>query len=393
MADAVAQIAALDDPSATVVESYERPNGLRCPACASPRRRRDDLRGAPQRHRRGERARASRPATPSSSAAARRRRARTPPSSRVIARRARRERAPARRRAGRCRSTDREAVRALVQQPDRRPRHPARRRGAHPLRRRSTRACRSCSTTRASATSTSTPGADVEMATRLAVNGKLSRPGVCNALECLLVDAARRARGSCRPSPRALLDGRLRAPGRRAHARARPGGAAPRRDDDWGHEFLDTSSPSAWSTASTARSRTSRATARATPRPSARATTAHAARWRREVDAACVVVNASHALPRRRRARPRRGDRHRDEPAPLARPDGARGADDDEMAGGRNRASSRVSARPAECRVRRRARRRRRPGNVSRSPATVKLGTSRSRRTRGARACALRRWR
>jgi len=32
-------------------------------------------------------------------------------------------------------------------------------------------------------------GADVAMATRLAVNGKLSRPGVCNALECLLVDA------------------------------------------------------------------------------------------------------------------------------------------------------------------------------------------------------------
>jgi glutamate-5-semialdehyde dehydrogenase len=32
--------------------------------------------------------------------------------------------------------------------------------------------------------------ADLEMATELAVNGKCSRPAVCNALECLLVDAA-----------------------------------------------------------------------------------------------------------------------------------------------------------------------------------------------------------
>ena len=33
-------------------------------------------------------------------------------------------------------------------------------------------------------------GASIEMALALAVNGKLSRPGVCNALECLLIDAA-----------------------------------------------------------------------------------------------------------------------------------------------------------------------------------------------------------
>src|SRR5256886_16627427 len=33
------------------------------------------------------------------------------------------------------------------------------------------------------------PDADLEMAGRIAVNAKVQRPGVCNALECLLVDA------------------------------------------------------------------------------------------------------------------------------------------------------------------------------------------------------------
>src|SRR4029077_14044756 len=32
-------------------------------------------------------------------------------------------------------------------------------------------------------------GADLEEAKRIVVNAKMSRPGVCNALECLLVDA------------------------------------------------------------------------------------------------------------------------------------------------------------------------------------------------------------
>src|SRR6202041_830051 len=49
-------------------------------------------------------------------------------------------------------------------------------------------------------------GADVEMAVRLAVDGKLSRPGVCNALECLLVDASDAAR-LLPPVARALLAG------------------------------------------------------------------------------------------------------------------------------------------------------------------------------------------
>ncbi len=39
--------------------------------------------------------------------------------------------------------------------------------------------------------------ADLEMARRIAYNAKVQRPGVCNAAETLLVDAARRRRASC----------------------------------------------------------------------------------------------------------------------------------------------------------------------------------------------------
>ncbi len=49
-------------------------------------------------------------------------------------------------------------------------------------------------------------GADVERATAIAVNAKLSRPGVCNALECLLVDRADVER-LLPPMASALLDG------------------------------------------------------------------------------------------------------------------------------------------------------------------------------------------
>src|SRR5258708_34894101 len=49
-------------------------------------------------------------------------------------------------------------------------------------------------------------GADVEMAVRLAVNAKLQRPGVCNAIECLRVDASDAER-MLPPIPRALVAG------------------------------------------------------------------------------------------------------------------------------------------------------------------------------------------
>ena len=85
----------------------------------------------------------------------------------------------------------------------------------------------------------------------------------------------------------------VRAPRRRADARARARGEG-RRPTTTG---VTSTSTASWrcgsSTASTALSTTSRATARGTPRPSAPRDAAHAERWRREVDAACVVVNAS----------------------------------------------------------------------------------------------------
>ena len=79
--------------------------------------------------------------------------------------------------------------------------------------------------------------ADLEMAGRIAVNAKAQRPGVCNALECLLVDA--------RSAPEALP--RLAAPLRgagvelRCDERALPlvAGGVAAMEDDFGREFLD----------------------------------------------------------------------------------------------------------------------------------------------------------
>ena len=81
------------------------------------------------------------------------------------------------------------------------------------------------------------PDADLEMAGRIAVNAKAQRPGVCNALECLLVDA--------RSAPEALP--RLAAPLRgagvelRCDERALPlaAGGVAAMEDDFGREFLD----------------------------------------------------------------------------------------------------------------------------------------------------------
>lgn len=134
-------------------------------------------------------------------------------------------------------------------------------------------------------------GADVEMAVRLAMNGKLSRPGVCNALECLLVDAADAGR-LLPPVARALLAGGCELRGcERTRALVPEAKAAT--DDDWGQEFL---APILavrvvdgidGAMAHVARYGSSHTEAICTRND------AHAARWRSEVDAACVVVNAS----------------------------------------------------------------------------------------------------
>jgi len=70
--------------------------------------------------------------------------------------------------------------------------------------------------------------ADLDLAARLAVDGKAERPGVCNALECLLVDSriASDARGvELRADERAL--------------RVLGSAAIPAAPDDFGKEFLD----------------------------------------------------------------------------------------------------------------------------------------------------------
>jgi glutamate-5-semialdehyde dehydrogenase len=134
-------------------------------------------------------------------------------------------------------------------------------------------------------------GADVAMAVRLAVNGKLQRPGVCNAIECLLVDA-RDAERLLPPIARALLEGgcELRAdgPARLLVPQAKAAG-----DDDWGHEYLDrilavrVVAGIDGALDHVARYGSGHTEAICTNDQ------AHAARWRREVDAACVTVNAS----------------------------------------------------------------------------------------------------
>ena len=137
-------------------------------------------------------------------------------------------------------------------------------------------------------------GADVEMATRLVVNAKLQRPGVCNALECLLVDAGDSAR-LLPPIARALLDGGCELRGCE-RTRALVPEAKPATDDDWGKEYLDrilavrVVDGIDGALDHVARFGSGHTEAICT------LDAARAERWRHEVDASCVVVNASTRL-------------------------------------------------------------------------------------------------
>jgi glutamate-5-semialdehyde dehydrogenase len=134
-------------------------------------------------------------------------------------------------------------------------------------------------------------GADVAAATDLAVNAKLSRPGVCNALECLLVDGADAAR--VLPS----IAARLIAGGCELRGDARSREIVPAMkaatEDDYGREFLDAILAVRvvdgldGALAHIARYGSGHTEAICTPNGE------HASRFQREVDAACVVVNAS----------------------------------------------------------------------------------------------------
>ncbi len=134
-------------------------------------------------------------------------------------------------------------------------------------------------------------GADVEMAVRLAVNGKLSRPSVCNALECLLVDA-REAGHLLPPVARALLAGGCELRGCE-RTRALVPEAKIATDEDWGCEYGDRIlAVRVVDGLEGALAHVARFGSRHTETLCTR-DTAHADRWRREVDAACVMVNAS----------------------------------------------------------------------------------------------------
>jgi glutamate-5-semialdehyde dehydrogenase len=79
--------------------------------------------------------------------------------------------------------------------------------------------------------------ADLDLALRLLIDGKAMRPGVCNALECLLVDADIAERFL--PAVAAAMSQHSVA--LRACPRALPhlADASAASEDDWGHEYLD----------------------------------------------------------------------------------------------------------------------------------------------------------
>jgi len=137
-------------------------------------------------------------------------------------------------------------------------------------------------------------GADVAMATRIAVNAKLQRPSACNALECLLIDAGDAAR-LLPPIARALVDGGCELRGCERTRTVLPGTKAAT-DGDWGKEYLDrvlavrVVDGLEGALDHVARFGSGHTEAICTPDER------HAERWRHEVDAACVVVNASTRL-------------------------------------------------------------------------------------------------
>ena len=134
-------------------------------------------------------------------------------------------------------------------------------------------------------------GTDPAEAARIAVNAKMQRPGVCNALECLLVDRSDAER-LLPPVAAALLAAGCELRGDE-RTRALVPDAAAAGPDDYGREFLEPilavrvvdGIDAAIEHVTTYGSGHTEAIL--TPTPD------HAERWRREVDAACVVVNAS----------------------------------------------------------------------------------------------------
>lgn len=134
-------------------------------------------------------------------------------------------------------------------------------------------------------------GTDTGEAARIAVNAKMQRPGVCNALECLLVDA-KDAERLLPPVAAALVAAGCELRGDE-RTRALVPDAVAAAPDDYGREFLDTIL--AVRVVDGIEGAIEHVTDYGSGHTEAILTPsdAHADRWRREVDAACVVVNAS----------------------------------------------------------------------------------------------------
>jgi glutamate-5-semialdehyde dehydrogenase len=134
-------------------------------------------------------------------------------------------------------------------------------------------------------------GADGALAKDLVLNAKLSRPAVCNALECLLVDAADAIR-LLPPIAESLLEAGCELRGDTRACELVPG-MQRAIDDDYGCEFsaailaVRTVDGLDGALAHIARYGSFHTEAICTPNAS------HAERFLREVDAACVMVNAS----------------------------------------------------------------------------------------------------
>ncbi len=134
-------------------------------------------------------------------------------------------------------------------------------------------------------------GCDPEEASRLVHNAKMQRPGVCNALECLLVHRAEVQRVLV-PLAKSLIQAGCELRGCPVTHSLVPG-VSTATEADWGTEFLDrilavkVVNDLDEAMAHIARYGSGHTEAIITPNA------AHADRFRQGVDAACVVVNAS----------------------------------------------------------------------------------------------------
>ena len=173
--------------------------------------------------------------------------------------------------------------------------------------------------------------ADLDIAVSVALNAKLSRPSVCNAVETMLV--SENAAEEFLPKFAAALTHELEIRGCERTVRIledKKGSFTlkPAAESDWSEEYDDyilavkVVSGIDEAIAHINRYNTKHSEAIITK------SMANAARFRNEIDAAAVYVNASTRIHRRRRVRLRRGARNINSEAARARTDGSLRADD-----------------------------------------------------------------